>query len=203
MNDNNFFDNVYKNADRNNLASIPWATLSANVHLVDFLKNSQDTHNKKALVIGCGLGDDAQILADYGYAVVAIDISETAIAIAKERFGHLMIDFKVEDIFKLPAYMNDHYDLVFESRTIQSLHPKFRDALVEIIANLLTTNGELLIHTNIQDDNAKYGGPPWPLYRRELDTFREHGFKVCYSNEKKMDKPGALYDRVVLFKKEG
>lgn len=202
MVENNFFDNVYKNADKDNLESIPWATLSANIHLVEYLDSSESQKGKKALVIGCGLGDDAEVLAGVGYAVDAIDISETAINMAKERFPKLEIDFRVEDIFKLPAFMKGHYDLVFESRTIQSLDPKFRDELVKIIADLVQEDGELLVHTNIQDDSETYGGPPWPLYRRELDTFQDHGLKVSYNKEKKINRPIAPYDVVTLFKKK-
>ena len=203
MKENNFFDNVYKNADKDNLESIPWATLSANEHLIEYLDRNKSLKSKKALVIGCGLGDDAEVLSEAGYAVDAIDISQTAINMAKERFPEFDIDFRVEDIFNLPEFMNGHYDLVFESRTIQSLDPKFRDELVKIIADLVKEDGELLLHTNIQDDSETYGGPPWPLYRRELNTFQDHGLKVCYNNEKKINRPIAPYDVVALFKKEG
>ena len=202
MTEDNFFDNVYKNADKDNLESIPWATLIANEHLVNYLDEMDIVTDQRALVIGCGLGDDAEVLAEAGYAVDAIDISETAIKMAEERFPKLAIDFRVEDIFELPKFMNGHYDLVFESRTIQSLDPKFRDALVNIIADLVKEDGELLVHTNMQDDSETYGGPPWPLYRRELDTFQDHGLKVCYNKEKKINRPIAPYDVVVLFKKE-
>jgi len=199
----NFFENVYKNVDKDNLEAIPWATLSANGHLVSYLDEIDKVQDKRALVIGCGLGDDAEALNKAGYSVDAIDISQTAIDMAKERFPKLAIDFRVEDIFELPQFMKGHYDLVFESRTIQSLDPKFRDELVKIIANLIKEDGELLVHTNIQDDHETYGGPPWPLYRRELDTFQDHGLIVCYNKEKRINRPIAPHDVVYLFKKEG
>lgn len=203
MQEENFFENVYKNVDKDNLESIPWATLSPNLHLVKYLDGNESLKGKKALVIGCGLGDDAEVLAEVGYAVDAIDISETAIGIAQERFPNSDIDFRVEDIFKLPAFMKGHYDLVFESRTIQSLDPKFRDELLMIMADLLSKDGEMLVHTNVQDDHEKHGGPPWPLYRRELDTFQDHGLTVCYNKEKKIARSIATYDVISLFKKEG
>lgn len=39
-----------------------------------------------AVVVGCGLGDDAEALAAAGFAVTAFDVSGSAIAWAKERF---------------------------------------------------------------------------------------------------------------------
>ena len=199
---NNFFENVYKNVDKDNLVSIPWANLVANAHLVDYLNVKDDMTYGRALVIGCGLGDDADALAKMGYEVDAIDISQTAIRMAKERFPTESIDFRVEDIFKLPASMFAAYDFVFESRTIQSLDPKFRDELIEIIAGLLAKGGELLVHTNIQNDNENYGGPPWPLYRRELLGFEKHGLRVQHQNEEMINKPVASYDAVVHYKKQ-
>ena len=198
----NFFENVYKNVDKDNLVSIPWANLAANVHLVDYLNVKDDMTYGRALVIGCGLGDDADALAKMGYDVDAIDISKTAIGMAKERFPTEEIDFRVEDIFKLPASMFGAYDFVFESRTIQSLDPKFRDELIEIIAGLVAKDGVLLVHTNIQDDNENYGGPPWPLYRRELLGFEKFGLKVQGQNEVTINKPVASYDTVVQYKKQ-
>ena len=197
----NFFENVYKNADKDNLVSIPWANLVANEHLVAYLNVKDEMTYGRALVIGCGLGDDADALAKMGYAVDAIDISQTAIGMAKKRFATSGIDFRVEDIFKLPASMSGLYDFVFESRTIQSLDPKFRDELIEIIAGLVAKDGELLVHTNIQDDNENYGGPPWPLYRRELSGFEKYGLKVHHQNEATINKPVAPYDAVVHYKK--
>lgn len=39
----------------------------------------------RAVVIGCGLGDDAEYLASMGYEVTAFDISPTAIAMCHTR----------------------------------------------------------------------------------------------------------------------
>ena len=179
---NNFFENVYKNADRQNLESIPWASLSANRHLLSYLNSKEDSSFGRALVIGCGLGDDADALAQMGYEVDAIDISSSAIALAKERFVQSGINFSVADIFALPKQMFASYDLVFESRTIQSLNPSLREELTTIISHLVTSSGELLLHANVQDDHHNYGGPPWPLYKKELWAFEKYGFtKVAHT----------------------
>lgn len=197
----NYFENVYKNADKDNLVSIPWANLAANSHLVDYLNDKEDMTYGRALVIGCGLGDDADALAQMGYEVDAIDISHTAIEIAKERFCETEIDFRVEDIFQLPQSMFGMYDFVFESRTIQSLAPQFRDELIKIIVNLVSSGGELLLHTNLQDNNTNYGGPPWPLYKDELLGFESHGLDLQYQYIKKIYTPIAAYDAVMHYKK--
>ena len=198
----NFFENVYKNADRQNLESIPWASLSANRHLLRYLNSKEDSSFGRALVIGCGLGDDADALAQMGYEVDAIDISSSAIALAKERFMHSGINFSVADIFKLPKQMFGRYDLVFESRTIQSLSPSFREALTDIISRLVISGGELLLHANVQDDHHNFGGPPWPLYKKELWAFEGYGFVKITDTIEPTSSSVAPYDAVVHYKKE-
>ena len=88
MEQENFFDTVYKRAS-DDLSSIPWVKLEPNGLIREYLASVPDTDGKKALVIGCGVGDDAAILAEAGYVTDAIDISPTAIGIAAERFASL------------------------------------------------------------------------------------------------------------------
>jgi ubiquinone/menaquinone biosynthesis C-methylase UbiE len=79
MEEKNFFESIYENTDHEDLSTIPWATLAPNVYLEKHLEKHLSKHDvvsgKKALVIGCGLGDDALILEKHGYEVDAIDIS--------------------------------------------------------------------------------------------------------------------------------
>ena len=56
---------------------------------------------QKALIIGCGLGDDAEALAKLGFEVTAFDISTSAIAWCQQRFpdstvNYLVADYKVK-----------------------------------------------------------------------------------------------------------
>lgn len=197
----NFFEMVYKNANKNDLSNIPWATMKPNVHLQQYLEQNKTPLHGLALVIGCGLGDDADALAKAGYRVDAIDISQTAIDIASDRFGHEAIDFFVADIFALPESMMRKYDFIFESRTIQSITPEVKERLIEIIATLVAPGGKLLLHANVQNDDESYGGPPWPLYRTDIQRFVTHGLEILDYSETKIDKTIAPYDSVVYFKK--
>ena len=195
---NNFFENVYKNASEN-LDKIPWATFEANEYLQDFFKNKQKVTNKKALVIGCGLGDDAQFLSKMGYIVDAIDISPTSIKLAKQRFDNRDINFSVEDIFSLPSNMINNYDFIYEGLTIQSIDPKHRIQLIEIISGLNNTKGELLLYTNYQEDIDTFGGPPWPLYKRDLALFLNYDYKLEDYKEEYESKNIAPYKCVCHF----
>lgn len=148
---------------------IPWAKMRPNEHLQEYLQNNLP--QGKALVVGCGLGDDAIALSEAGFDVTAIDVSESAIAWCEERFEGYGVEFKVQDIFELPPEMIGKYDFVFESLTIQSLPLIFRDKVITAIASLLSPEGRLLVVANGKNAGEKYQGPPWPLEVNEVKLF--------------------------------
>ena len=201
MEKKNFFESVYENADHDDLSSIPWATLAPNVYLKKHLSLQGPVSGKKALVIGCGLGDDALILEKYGYEVEALDISPSAIALAKKRHPESKVDFHVGDIYNMPESSVGQYDFVYEGLTIQSLPPADREKLVGIIVSLVATGGELFVYAHTQDDTDNYGGPPWPLYADEFTLFEKEGLEQVYSNKEKESKPVAPYKCCALYRK--
>ncbi|MEZ4385910.1 MAG: methyltransferase domain-containing protein, partial [Nannocystaceae bacterium] len=56
---------------------------------------------KRALVVGCGRGNEARMLAELGAEVVAIDISTTAIAQAEALPSPRPVDWRVANVFDL------------------------------------------------------------------------------------------------------
>ncbi|MFC2057684.1 class I SAM-dependent methyltransferase [Campylobacterota bacterium] len=201
MEKKNFFETMYKNADHDDLSTIPWATLAPNVYLEKHLSTQNAVTDKKALVIGCGLGDDALILEKHGYKVEALDISPTAIALAKKRHPESKVDFHVGDIYDMPESSVGKYDFVYEGLTIQSLPPADREKLVGIIVSLVSKGGELLVYANTQDNTDKYGGPPWPLYEDEFMLFEKEGLKKIHAEKEDECKPIAPYKCCALYRK--
>lgn len=201
MEEKNFFESIYENADHEDLSTIPWATLAPNIYLEKHLSTHDVVSGKKALVIGCGLGDDALILEKHGYEVEAIDISVSAIALAKKRHPQSKVDFHVGDIYDMPESSVGAYDFVYEGLTIQSLPPADREKLVGIIVSLVAPDGELLVYANTQDDTDSYGGPPWPLYEDEFILFEKEGLEKVYTEKENESKPIAPYKCCVLYRK--
>ena len=171
---NAFFDAIYKESAGDE-TKIPWAKLETNPFLQEYLE--QHIGEGRAIVIGAGLGDDAAALCEAGFEVTAIDISETAVAWAKERFDYLEIDFRVQDIFELPQEMLGKYDFVFESRTIQSLPLEFHPKIIEAISTLVAPGGKLLVEANGKQEGEQFEGPPWPLSYNEVRLFGNYGLK--------------------------
>ncbi len=83
-----WFERLYTQAQGNEQA-IYWAQMVSNPNLVQWLdRRNVQGKGQRALVIGCGLGDDAEELAHRGFEVVAFDIAPTAIDWCHKRFPH-------------------------------------------------------------------------------------------------------------------
>ncbi len=173
--DTDWFEELYNNADGDSCA-IPWAKLSPDPLLLEFLSNHKNLQGR-ALVIGCGLGDDAKEIADAGFDTIAIDISKSAIKWAKQRFEEDDITFCVEDIFHLPKEYLHSFDFVFESLTIQSLPITFRPEMIEAITSTVASNGKLLVVAHGKNEGETFEGPPYPLLINELGLFQKYGLK--------------------------
>jgi len=168
-----WFDELYKK-HKNNHENIPWARGAVNPLLRNYLEENAHSSDKgRALVVGCGLGDDAHALYEAGYEVLAIDVSETALEIAKERSEGLSILYEKQDIFDMPEKYNGYFDFVFEALTIQSLPVKFREKMIEAVAKTLAPNGKLLVVAH--QKQKEFEGPPWPLTKEQIDMFKNHG----------------------------
>ncbi len=169
---NKFFEDIYKKSSGDE-EKIPWANMQADSFLTEYL--GMHLGEGKAIVIGCGLGDDAVALEEAGFDVTAIDISETAIKWCQERYDYTNINFFVQDIFDLPEDMLEQYDFIFESRTIQSLPLIHRDKIISCISSLMAPKAKALVIANGKQEGEKFKGPPWPLEYNELRLFENYG----------------------------
>lgn len=97
-----WFEALYREAG-GDIEVIPWADLEPNRY---FRTWAESTNLKgcarTALVVGCGLGDDARYLHDLGFKVTAFDISPTAIDWAKRLHAETDIEFVTVDLFDPP-----------------------------------------------------------------------------------------------------
>ncbi len=172
-----WFDVLYAEAE-GDTAQIPWAPLTTYPYLQDWLNISQaQGEGHTALVIGCGLGDDAETLAKSGFQVTAFDISPQAIAWCQERFPDSSVNYLVADLLALDSQWHHKFDLVLESRTIQALPVEMRSRVINCIAPLVASGGTLLVITRMQDNDVVSDGPPWPLSDSQVAQFIELGLQ--------------------------
>lgn len=170
-----WFEALYREAE-DGKSVVPWADRGVNPGLLEFWSaNPQPTQGKRALVTGCGLGDDAQQLATWGFATTAFDIADTAIRTARKRFPDSSVTFVVADLFQPPAEFLRAFDFVFEANTVQALPVELRERAIHSIAEFVRPGGKLLAIVRGRAPQEPLGELPWPLTREEMDAFLRAG----------------------------
>lgn len=185
-----WFEALYQQAG-GNPDVVPWADMTANPNLVAWIENEGVVAGgETALVVGSGLGDDAEYLARAGFDVVAFDISTTAIAWCRRRFPNSAVHYCVADLFQPPAEWLGRFDFVFEAYTLQVLPPELRRDAAPRIARFVAPGGSLLVISRGRDAAEDPGPLPWPLTRDEIEGFAACGldpvsFEDYIENEEK------------------
>ncbi|MFK7821619.1 MAG: class I SAM-dependent methyltransferase [Planctomycetaceae bacterium] len=173
-----WFDKVYETAGQNPNA-VPWAEMRPNTHLTAWVENTSQNlprdGSKKALVVACGLGDDAEALAAAGFEVTAFDISQHAIDWALQRFSDSTVQYSVNDLFMPPPAWANAFDFVFESSTLQALPWDLRATAFQQIADFVAPDGKLLVVAFGREPDEDAPQLPWPLTRDELSAFEDAG----------------------------
>jgi SAM-dependent methyltransferase len=158
------------------MSLIPWADMATNPNLLDWFNNSDNVkqlpqHND-CLVVGCGLGDDAEFLANYGFNVDSFDVSSTAIELCKEKFPNSKVNYFCDDITE-PGHLKQ-YDFVFEAYTLQVLPVNLRNKAIANLIKVVRPKGQLLLICRARDKHEDKGDMPWPLTKQELNVLNIH-----------------------------
>jgi SAM-dependent methyltransferase len=172
-----WFEALYSEAEAGT-AQVPWADLRPNSNLLDFWRSHpQQTRDKLALVIGSGLGDDAEQMAAWGYRTTAFDVAPTAIRAARKRFPASSVDYTVADVLGPPKSWRRKFDFVLEIYTLQVLPLALRRKAAREIAEFLRSDGSLLVISRGRDTSDPEGEMPWPLTRDDLGQFVSAGLR--------------------------
>ncbi len=133
---------------------------------------------KTALVIGCGMGDDAIELSQQGFMVTAFDVASSAIELCKKRFSNSSVKFVQADLLAGIPEWHGQFDFVLEIFTIQALPPKYEATLIQHISDFVAENGQLLLITEMQKAKRTFeNGPPWLLNSNYISSFEAYGLK--------------------------
>lgn len=130
-----------------------------------------ENQGRRAMVVGCGLGADAEHLAELGFVTTAFDFSPTAIRTAQARNPDSTVDYRVADLLDLPVEWRRAFDLVVEIYTVQALPRDLRAEAVSAVTELVAPGGRLLAIQAVLAPDDDGSGPPWPLTREEIASF--------------------------------
>lgn len=112
----------------------------------------------RALDVGCGTGPVAAVLVEHGYDALGIDVSETAIRLADQRFSGVSRRpaFAVRDALTLDG--EDAYDLVVDSHCLHCIvFDDQRRRFLATMHRLLKPGGALVVETMVRHDDVRFG----------------------------------------------
>ena len=164
-----WFEELYFSA-RGDDSWIPWSNGSPNPFVVEW---SIGKPPGRALVVGCGLGEDAVFLDKIGWDVVAFDISPTAVEWAKKRHRKNDIKWVVADLLNPPEEWRSEFELVLEVHILQAIPENIRHRAASKLPLLVAKDGHLVCIGRFDEDGNPHEGPPWPLKRAFIESIGE------------------------------
>jgi 2-polyprenyl-3-methyl-5-hydroxy-6-metoxy-1,4-benzoquinol methylase len=111
----------------------------------------------RVLEVGTGTGPGACFLAEKGFAVTGIDVSETAIAMARDHAAERAIDIRFE-VADWLTFGGDPFDLIVDGHCLHCIvHDEHRRQALTNTRRLLAPGGTFLIETMVFAPNMQLG----------------------------------------------
>lgn len=161
-----WFEELYSSAQGDN-NWIPWSDGSPNPFVVDWAIGKPPG---RALVVGCGLGEDAVFLDKIGWDVVAFDLSPTAVEWAKKRHERTDINWVVADLLNPPEEWVNEFELVLEVHILQAIPENIRHDAASKLPHFVAKGGHLVCIGRFGEDGDAHEGPPWPLKQEFIES---------------------------------
>lgn len=168
-----WFEELYARAERGD-GVVPWADARPSPTL-ERLVPTLAAAGRRVLVVGCGYGDDAVLLAGAGARVTAFDISPTAVEHCRRRFPEAAVTWCVGDALAPDARWHGAFDLVVEVNTLQVLPPAERAVAGRALGTCVAEGGALLVICRGREPAEPEGAMPWPLTPAEVRGLAVNG----------------------------
>jgi methyl halide transferase len=152
----------------------PWDKGGAAPPLAEFLRDHHITG--KILVPGCGTGHDVRLLAAHGAQVTGLDLSETALTMARKQPADANEDYELGNLFALPREWDSRFDWVFEHTCFCAIPPVRRTDYARAISRVLKPGGHYLAIFFL--DPGVEQGPPHGATREEISALFDPDFEL-------------------------
>ncbi|HUJ43803.1 MAG TPA: class I SAM-dependent methyltransferase [Opitutaceae bacterium] len=139
-------------------ADLPWDVATPPAPLVHLIEDAQIPRGR-AVDFGCGTGNYSIYLAQRGFEVTGVDISPTAIGIARQRARQqgVKCDFLVADVLGDLAQLTKPFDFAFDWELLHHLYPEHREKYVRNIWAKLVPRG-LYLSLCFSEHDPQFGG---------------------------------------------
>ena len=173
-----WFDRLYAQAEAGSV-TMPWNRTEPHPLLAGWVfDHGLAGSGQRAIVVGSGLGADAEFMSRLGFTTTAFDISDAAIRLARGRFPDSTVDYHQADLLHLPAEWRGAFDVVVDVFTVQALPDPPRATAIEAVASLVAPGGRLVAVAAARDEDTDVQGPPWPLTASEIHAYATGGLVV-------------------------
>jgi len=172
VNQGNIWDREYRNPKLVTKNDEPQADT---LRFLKFLKKEEKykVEDKTVLDLGCGTGRNANYLAERGNNVIGIEISKTAIVIARARASELglHVDYRLGDIGEKYEIADGSVDIVLDVTSSNSLDEKSREIYLKETARVLKNGGYFFVRALAKDGNKNVKNLLKQNPGREYDTY--------------------------------
>jgi SAM-dependent methyltransferase len=161
----------------------PWDTGRPDSHLIQTV-TEMPVSPCRALDIGCGTGESAIWLAQKGFKVTAIDISETALNLSRKKPGSEKCEFKKMDFLK-SSVLETNFGFVFDMGCFHTFHnEELRNQFAQKVSISLVEKG-LWLSICGNCDGLEMGPPR--LSAQEITIAVEPSFEILYLKATELD----------------
>lgn len=114
-----------------------------NNHIFDLIKEFRD---KKILEIAPGFGRMTQFLSILAGELIVVDLNPLCIEKTKQKLGHHVLAYFVNDGKSIPKVRNNSQDLVFSYDSFVHMHANVTEEYIKEIHRVLKPGGSSFIH---------------------------------------------------------
>jgi len=148
-------DRIYRNM---NLEKIPWNIEAPPDALIELVKSGK-LKPCKTIDLGCGAGNYGIFLASIGFDVTGVDISQTAIKLARENAEKKGVNSKfiVADVLGNLDEIKGTFDFAYDWELLHHIFPEERKKYVENVHRILNPRGKYL-SVCFNEKDPQFGG---------------------------------------------
>ena len=157
----------------------PWDVGRPQPAFVELVRTGE-LNGDKVLDVGCGTGENALYLAEKGFTVIGVDLTNRAISAAKAKAAEkkLKVDFREGNALSLD-FKDSAFDNVIDSGLFHTFADDDRPVYAREIARVLAGRGKYFMLCFSEKEPTNWGGPR-RVTRKEIESTFSPLFNINY-----------------------